>query len=75
MDCANGVGAVKLRALQQHLPELRLDLRNEGFGALNGNCGADFVQKGNDGAPCLHAEFQDVPTGSRCLFKFRVPGV
>ena len=65
MDCANGVGASKLKALQRYLPELRMDLRNGGSGPLNGDCGADFVQKGNKGAPCLPTGFQDVSSSSR----------
>lgn len=65
VDCANGVGAPKLKMLQQQLPELRLDLRNSGSGPLNGSCGADFVQKGSNGAPCLPEDFQDVPSSSR----------
>ena len=65
MDCANGVGASKLETLQEYLPEVRLDLRNVGSGSLNGECGADFVQKGNNGAPCLPTDFQDVSSDSR----------
>ena len=45
VDCANGVGAQKLRAFQRHLLSLQLDLRNTGAGVLNGGCGADHVQK------------------------------
>ncbi|KAL6779445.1 PHM1 [Auxenochlorella protothecoides x Auxenochlorella symbiontica] len=47
VDCANGVGAPKLLALADRCTAagLHLTLHNTGEGALNGRCGADFVQK------------------------------
>ena len=53
MDCANGVGGPKLRALAEHLgPLLAVDLRNAGgsaeggsAGGLNDQCGAEHLQK------------------------------
>lgn len=46
MDCANGVGAEKLKALSERLSgKLEVDLRNTGDGGLNDMCGADWVQK------------------------------
>ncbi|KAK3281750.1 hypothetical protein CYMTET_10483 [Cymbomonas tetramitiformis] len=45
-DAANGVGASKMTTLLSKLgPLLEMEVRNEGKGALNSNCGADFVQK------------------------------
>ena len=65
VDSANGVGASKLQKLAHDLPNLHLDLRNAGSGPLNSRCGADFVQKGDAGAPCLPTEFKDVPQEAR----------
>lgn len=46
MDCANGVGAEKLKVLSERLNgQLKIDLRNAGQGGLNDACGADYVQK------------------------------
>ncbi len=46
MDCANGVGAEKLKALSERLNgQLKIDLRNTGQSGLNDACGADYVQK------------------------------
>ncbi|XP_003801353.1 phosphoacetylglucosamine mutase [Otolemur garnettii] len=46
VDCANGVGALKLRELEPHLAQaLSLQLVNDGTkGKLNHLCGADFVK-------------------------------
>ena len=56
VDCADGVGGAKLRALAQRLgARLELDVRNAGgggagaggpgAGGLNERCGAEHVQK------------------------------
>ncbi|XP_053457232.1 phosphoacetylglucosamine mutase isoform X2 [Nycticebus coucang] len=46
VDCANGVGALKLRELEPHVAQaLSLQLVNDGTkGKLNHLCGADFVK-------------------------------
>ena len=45
VDCANGVGAPRLREFLEHIPRemLEIELRNE-RGELNHDCGADFVK-------------------------------
>lgn len=48
VDCANGIGARRLSALQQQLAShgaLTLQLHNTGEGKLNHQVGADYVQK------------------------------
>lgn len=65
VDCANGVGAQKLETLQRQVPSLRLELCNTGDGILNGGCGADAVQKGREGKPCLPLGFESVPLEGR----------
>jgi phosphoacetylglucosamine mutase len=47
VDCANGVGALKLQQMVPQLQQLGLDLvlHNTGEGRLNHLCGADYVQK------------------------------
>ncbi|ORX53627.1 Phosphoacetylglucosamine mutase [Hesseltinella vesiculosa] len=55
VDCANGVGAPKLREFLTHLSEdvISVDISNDQIttqGALNKNCGADYV-KTNQRAP------------------------
>lgn len=47
VDCANGVGALKLEKLKPYVVRLGLDfcLHNTGDGVLNGKCGSDFIQK------------------------------
>ena len=47
VDCANGVGALKLEKLKPHVAQLGLELclHNTGDGILNSKCGSDFVQK------------------------------
>jgi phosphoacetylglucosamine mutase len=47
VDCANGVGALKLQQMLPQLQQLGLQLvlHNTGEGRLNHLCGADFVQK------------------------------
>ena len=47
MDCANGVGGLKLQQMQQRLASagLQMRLHASGDGELNGECGADFLQK------------------------------
>jgi hypothetical protein len=63
VDCANGVGALKLAALAPALEPagLRLQLRGTGDGELNGGCGSDFVQKERE----LPAGFGRVEPGAR----------
>ncbi len=64
VDCANGVGAWKLKAIAPLLAEagLALDLRNTGEGVLNGACGSDFLQKDKQ----LPQSFEDITAGTRC---------
>ena len=47
VDCANGVGALKLQQMVPQLQQLGLNLvlHNTGEGRLNHLCGADYVQK------------------------------
>ena len=47
VDCANGVGALKLEKLKAHVMQTGLEfcLHNTGDGVLNGKCGSDFIQK------------------------------
>uniref|UniRef100_A0A8D0L3V9 Phosphoacetylglucosamine mutase n=1 Tax=Sphenodon punctatus TaxID=8508 RepID=A0A8D0L3V9_SPHPU len=46
VDCANGIGALKLQEMECHLPrELLIQMYNNGTkGKLNHLCGADFVK-------------------------------
>lgn len=45
LDGANGVGALKMKILQQHLENsLEVSIFNNGDGKLNYQCGADFVK-------------------------------
>ena len=45
LDGANGVGALKMKTLQQYLGDcLQVSLYNTGDGKLNHQCGADFVK-------------------------------
>lgn len=86
VDCANGVGGPKLRALAERLgARLRLDARNAGRelgfelgfqGGLNERCGAEHVQK-ERAAPLGCA---DVRAGARracalSIARFEVSGV
>jgi phosphoacetylglucosamine mutase len=47
VDCANGVGGLKLKEMAAGLAALglRMELANTGGGRLNHLCGADYVQK------------------------------
>jgi len=47
VDCANGVGALKLEQLKPYVAPLGMEfcLHNVGDGVLNGDCGSDFIQK------------------------------
>lgn len=47
VDCANGVGSIKLRQLATALEStgISLELFNTGEGMLNHECGADYVEK------------------------------
>ena len=49
VDCANGVGSLRLRELQPEFSQMGLELvlYNTGNGVLNHECGADFVEKQN----------------------------
>ena len=62
VDCANGVGAGKLRRLQKALGELLLvNVCNDGEGAdqvLNEGCGADYVKSGQRAPNGLGASSQ-----------------
>lgn len=63
VDCANGVGAEKLKEIGARLDGvISLDLRNTGEGVLNGVCGADYVQKER----VLPVNFATVADGRRC---------
>lgn len=64
VDCANGVGGVKLPAFLLHLKQsgLELVLHNVGNGILNHACGSDYVQKERQ----IPEEFDDVPVGEAC---------
>lgn len=45
MDCANGVGALKLKRIAEDC-KIKIEICNAGTdGMLNFQCGADFVQK------------------------------
>jgi phosphoacetylglucosamine mutase len=63
VDCANGVGAAKLKALAERLSDagLAVDLRNTGDGPLNDGCGADYLQVHRQ----IPASFPDVPETAR----------
>lgn len=66
VDCANGVGAGKLKALAERLGgKLDMQLRNTGRdgGGLNDGCGADFVQKER----AFPAGLDDRQNGARCV--------
>lgn len=64
VDCANGIGAMKLQTMQACLLELGLDLKlyNIMDGELNHLCGADYVEK----EQTFPANMEDVPEGARC---------
>ena len=64
VDCANGVGAIKLLAMQEQLKSvgLKMKLYNIGEGRLNHNCGADYVEK-EQKFPCT---MEDIDEGERC---------
>ncbi|GAA5812574.1 hypothetical protein MFLAVUS_006031 [Mucor flavus] len=66
VDCANGVGAPKLRELLKFIaPEiLSVDIVNEDtttVGQLNKNCGADFVKTNQRAPPSI-----TITAGDRC---------
>ncbi|KAI8365317.1 uncharacterized protein BYT42DRAFT_589518 [Radiomyces spectabilis] len=66
VDCANGVGAPKLRELLEYMPEdvLSVKIVNEDIntkGQLNKNCGADFVKTQQRAPPTA-----DIHPGDRC---------
>ncbi|KAL8186148.1 UNVERIFIED_CONTAM: Phosphoglucomutase-3 [Gekko kuhli] len=63
VDCANGIGALKLKELEHYLPGcLRIHTDNDGLkGKLNHLCGADFVKVHQK--PPVGLEMK---TGERC---------
>lgn len=73
VDCANGVGAPKLLALQKYIPEEHLSIRAlrtdiKTAGALNSGCGADFV-KTNQRLPSGYENDGNLQVGQRmCSF-------
>lgn len=64
VDCANGVGALKLKDMYQDLLQLglRLVLYNTGEGELNYQCGADYVEKEHK----FPINMQAIAEGERC---------
>lgn len=72
VDCANGVGAGKLKVLAERLPTvLAVELRNTGDGQLNHECGADYLQSHRQ----LPTQFLDVPDSARYAISNHSPGV
>lgn len=73
VDCANGVGAPKLQALQKYITEEHLAIRAQRTdtktqGALNNGCGADFV-KTNQRLPAGYENDSSLQPGQRmCSF-------
>ena len=69
VDCANGVGAGKLKALAERLAgklDVQLCNTGRGEGGLNDGCGADFVQKER----AFPAGLDDRQNGARCVAPF-----
>lgn len=64
VDCANGVGTLRLLEMKKHLHKLGLDLvlYNTGDGKLNHMCGADYVEKELQ-FPC---NMESIPEYERC---------
>ena len=70
IDCADGVGAQKLKLLGDAVEPygLTFDLRNRGDAAdssLNDGCGSDYVQKMK--APPKRGDFGSLKPGTRCV--------
>ena len=70
IDCADGVGAQKLKLLGDAVEPygLMFDLRNRGDAAdssLNDGCGSDYVQKMK--APPKRGDFGSLKSGTRCV--------
>ena len=70
IDCADGVGAQKLKLLGDAVEPygLTFDLRNRGDAAdssLNDGCGSDYVQKMK--APPKRGDFGSLKSGTRCV--------
>ena len=70
IDCADGVGGVKLSSLGEAVAPygLAFDLRNRGdepTSSLNDGVGSDFVQKGKT-IP-TRGGFENLPAGTRCV--------
>lgn len=66
VDCANGVGAPKLREMTKHISSdvLSVDVVNEDIktlGQLNKNCGADYVKTQQRAPPSI-----SIKAGDRC---------
>jgi phosphoacetylglucosamine mutase len=56
VDCANGVGALRMYELTQHLSDfnIKVNLYNTNHGKLNDLCGADYVEKSLDFPANMH---------------------
>jgi len=70
IDCADGVGAQKLKILGDAVAAygLKFDLRNRGdevTSSLNDGVGADYVQKAR--TPPVRGEFSSLPPNTRCV--------
>jgi len=70
IDCADGVGAQKLKILGDAVAEfgLEFDLRNRGdepTSKLNEGVGSDYVQKAR--APPARGDFASLPANTRCV--------
>jgi phosphoacetylglucosamine mutase len=69
VDCANGVGAPKFRALLERIGTDKLDIKivkddTQTAGALNSGCGADYVKTQQKAPPGI----QLTPKGRYCSF-------
>ena len=64
VDCANGVGAIKMMELATHLSQynIKVSLYNTSDGKLNHLCGADYVEKSLD----FPANMKDVNENAVC---------
>jgi phosphoacetylglucosamine mutase len=64
VDCANGVGAIKMIEIAKHLSQFNIEvsLYNTNNGKLNHMCGADFVEKSLD----FPANMKDIKENAVC---------
>jgi len=62
VDCANGVGALKLEKIAEDLAEFNINmiLFNTGEGTLNFECGSDYVEKNQKFPSNMPDTFQDM---------------